>query len=79
MLREYAARYGADKSQWLFLTGDLDYIRRVGAEIFQQPVDKAFHTEKLILVDEKGQIEGVYAWPEEKQFEKLQLKIEEMI
>lgn len=79
VLREYAARYGADKDQWLFLTGDLLYIRRIGGEIFQQPVDKGFHTEKFVLVDAEGKIEGFYSWPESRQFEKLQTAIAEMI
>ncbi|MEL6105698.1 MAG: SCO family protein [Planctomycetota bacterium] len=78
-LREYAARFGADEEQWLFLTGDLTYIRRIGGEIFQQPVDKKFHTERFVLVDPEGKIEGMYSWPEERQFRKLQSSIDSMI
>jgi len=78
-LREYAARFGADEDQWLFLTGDLNYIRRVGAEVFQQPVNKKFHTERFVLVDPSGTIEGFYNWPEKVQFEKLKAKIDEML
>ncbi len=78
-LQEYAARFGADEDQWLFLTGDLSYIRRVGGEIFQQPVNKKFHTERFVLVDQQGKIEGMYSWPEEKQFEKLKQVIEGML
>jgi protein SCO1 len=77
-LREYATRFGADSKQWLFLTGDLTYIRRIGAEIFQQPVDKQFHTERFALVDREGKIEGFYAWPERKQMARLVEKIESM-
>jgi protein SCO1 len=77
-LREYATRFGADEKQWLFLTGDLTYIRRIGAEIFQQPVDKQFHTERFALVDREGKIEGFYAWPEKMQMQKLVEKIEAM-
>ena len=79
VLREYAARFGADKEQWLFMTGDLTYIRRVGTEIFQQPVNKKFHTERFVLVDRDGKIEGIYSWPEPKQFEKLQSSIRSML
>lgn len=78
-LREYAARFGADEKQWLFMTGDLTYIRRIGAEIFRQPVDKQFHTERFALVDPKGEIEGFYNWPEKKQMKKLRQTIREMI
>lgn len=79
VLKEYANRFGADEKQWLFLTGDLTYIRRVGAEIFRQPVDKKFHTERFALVDAQGEIEGFYNWPEKKQFEELQKRIAEML
>jgi protein SCO1/2 len=79
VLREYAARFGADEDQWLFLTGDLSYIRRIGAEIFQQPVNKQFHTERFVLVDAEGKIEGMYSWGEKAQFEQLQKRIAEMI
>ncbi|TWT66593.1 SCO family protein [Allorhodopirellula solitaria] len=79
VLRDYSARFGADPDQWLFLTGDLNYIRRIGAEIFRQPVNKQFHTERFVLVDGEGKIEGFYNWPEEKQFNKLQQRIDELI
>ncbi len=79
VLREYAARFGADEDQWLFLTGDLTYIRRIGGEIFQQPVNKGFHTERFVLVDREGKIEGFYSWPEQRQFEQLQQAIEKML
>jgi protein SCO1/2 len=79
VLQEYSARFGADPEQWLFLTGDLTYIQRVGGEIFRQPVSKQFHTERFVLVDAEGKVEGFYNWPDAKQFEKLQEKIEELI
>lgn len=79
VLTEYAARFGADSEQWLFMTGDLTYIRRIGGEIFRQPVNKQFHTERFVLVDPEGKIEGFYNWPEKRQFRKLQEKIREMI
>ena len=63
-LREYAARFKADENQWLFMTGDLTYIRRVGAEVFRLAVDEKFHTEKFVLVGSDGAIIGYYSWPE---------------
>ncbi len=78
-LREYAARFDADKDQWLFMTGDLTYIRRVGAEVFRLAVDEKFHTEKLVLVGSDGQIVGYYAWPEKLQYEKLKQDISKLL
>lgn len=78
-MREYAARFGADPEKWLFMTGDLTYIRRVGAEVFRLAVDQKFHTEKFVLVDATGAIIGYYSWPEPKQFQKLKVDIRNMI
>lgn len=78
-MQEYAARFGADADQWLFMTGDLTYIRRVGAEVFRLPVNRKFHTEKFVLVDSAGQIIGYYNWPEPRQFEKLKEDIRQLI
>ncbi len=78
-LKEYAARFEADPEQWLFLTGELTYIRRVGAEIYRLPVDEKFHTEKLVLVDADGQIKGYYLWPEKKQFDKLRQDLQQLL
>lgn len=78
-LREYAARFGADPEKWLFMTGDLLYIRRVGAEVFRLPVDEKFHTERFVLVDPQGEIVGYYNWPEEKQFQELKADIRQQL
>lgn len=78
-LREYAARFGADEEQWLFMTGELTYIRRIGAEVYQQPVNKQFHSERFVLVDADGKIEGFYNWPEKRQFQKLRTTIRQML
>lgn len=78
-LREYASRFGADQQQWLFLTGPLHYIKHVGETVFDQPVDKKFHTERFVLVDPEGRIEGFYSWPNRRHFKRLQEKITQMI
>lgn len=78
-LREYSKRFKADQDQWLFLTGDLTYIRRVGAEVFKVAVDEKFHTEKLILVDANGEISGYYTWSDDRQFAQLKTDIAKMI
>jgi protein SCO1/2 len=60
-LREYAPKYTKSDNEWLFLTGDMDYIRRVGAEYFGVPVDKGTHGSRLILVDKWGDIRGYHS------------------
>lgn len=79
VLREYAQRYKADEDQWLFLTGDLGYIRRVGGEVFGVAVDQKFHTEKFILVNREGDVVGYYTWTDQSQFDRLKKDIEKLL
>jgi cytochrome oxidase Cu insertion factor (SCO1/SenC/PrrC family) len=60
-LRTYARDYTDSADQWLFLTGDLDYIRRIGAEYFGVAVNKGTHGSRLILVDKWGNLRGYYS------------------
>lgn len=78
-LREYAARFGADPKQWLFLTTDDPiYVQRVGAEVFQVSSNLQ-HTERFILVDAEGEIDGLYHWNDQRSFERLQKDIAAML
>jgi protein SCO1 len=79
VLSIYADSFQADSNQWLFLTGDMEYLRRVGAEMFFLAVDRRFHAEKLLLVDSEGQIYGAYDWNQDAQFQMLQTDLEAMI
>ncbi len=40
VLSRYADRFPADPNRWLFLTGDLNYIKRIGHDIFLQYVQE---------------------------------------
>lgn len=78
-LREYAARFGADPKQWLFLTADDPiYVQRVGAEVFQVSSNLQ-HTERFILVDAEGEIDGLYHWNDQRSFERLKKDIAAML
>lgn len=79
VLSEYAERFGASKDQWLFFTGQMDYIRRVGAEIFSLGVVRRGHPEKFALVDAEGKPYGLYTWSDEGQWSALIRDIEKML
>ena len=62
-LQTYAASLSADPKHWLFLTSrDLTYIRRVGAEVYELPVDQQVHSERLVVVDRQGKTRGRFHW-----------------
>ena len=78
VLAEYAKQFNADPEQWLFLTGDIAYLRRVGAEMFSLPVDVGFHAEKFVLMNAQGEIHAAYNWNEPEQWQQLQLDMAEL-
>ncbi|HZR79652.1 MAG TPA: SCO family protein [Candidatus Binatia bacterium] len=68
-LTEYAARFGADRSRWLFLTGDDAVIRKLAREGLLLPVaegdpsqgDEAIlHSPRFALIDGRGRVRGSY-------------------
>lgn len=65
VLRAYAARHGADRSLWLFLTGDRDSVLTLVRDGFRLPVEEAgdgviAHSDRFVLVDAAGRIRGYY-------------------
>lgn len=78
-LNEYAVKLEATKDQWLFLTGKLIYIRRVASEIFNVPLDKQTHTEKLIVCDKWGKIRGTFMWNKLDEMAQLRLMVDKLL
>ncbi len=67
-LTKYASLFNANTEHWKFLTGDILTLRRVGAEMYEVPVDTQTHSEHLIVVDKWGEPRGRFRWqkhPEE--------------
>jgi protein SCO1/2 len=78
-LREYAVSRNADPERWLFLTGDEATIHTLMREQFKQPVerksgtdvkpgDEFGHSSRLVLVDKKGIIRGMFAGLPDEHF-----------
>jgi protein SCO1/2/putative membrane protein len=70
ILSEYAQRFNADPSRWLFLTGKREDVYRVIQNQFLNAVEsnpdavsvgEAFiHSQRFVLLDESGHIRGFY-------------------
>lgn len=78
-LTEYAKRFNADPKQWLFLTGEMDNISRVAAEMYFLSASRRFHAEKFVLVDAKGKNVGFYNWNDPLQFNQLERDIDKLL
>jgi protein SCO1/2 len=62
-LAGYASRFNADPSTWKFLTpldGDMLYLSRIGAEMFQIVVSGQTHSDRVVLFDRTGKMHGSY-------------------
>lgn len=70
VLKQYATQYGADLSQWTFLTGDATKIRETAEQGFKIAAEGQAdsnaehygisHGSHLVLVDANGRIRGYY-------------------
>lgn len=81
VLREYMQKQGVAGSNWSFLTGDIDVIKRTAEDSFKQALEgqadpqKAdfgiTHGSHLVLVDGKGAIRGFYRSSDDVELAKL--------
>ncbi len=65
VLKDYAARFGADPARWRFLTGKRSELRALARDGFKVPVTDAGgglvgHTLKVALVDPALRVRGYY-------------------
>lgn len=79
VLTEYAKKFNADSDQWLFFTGKMNYIRRVGSEFFRLGVERRGHPEKFAVIDSNGKPFGWYTWSDAKQWETLKTDLDKLI
>ena len=59
-LSHYADMFNADKRQWLFLRGEMDYVRKIGSDMMGVGVDRQTHFDQLIVFNAKGERQGIY-------------------
>ncbi len=79
-LKTYASDLKADENQWFFLTGpkaDLYRVIREGFKVTAMPNEEAvpgfdyIHSTRMILVDGKGVVRGLYDGEQEEDLKKL--------
>ncbi len=78
-LRRYADRFQADANRWIFLTGDLDYIKRIGRDIFFQDVKEGQHRNSALVIDRSGKIRGSFDLLDPPEVGKMKSLLKELI
>lgn len=75
VLKDYAARFGAEPGRWEFLTGDPAQVRRIVKEGFLQPLeekpDQPLHGTMFLLVDGQGMVRGIYSLDDPELLQKI--------
>lgn len=93
ILKIYAEKYDAIEGKWDFLTGDKKTIYDLAIKGFKLPVadaseydstiksvDETFiHSEKLLLIDKKGYIRGIYDGTNSEDVDRLMVEIKILI
>ena len=77
VLRPYARDMNAGDA-WFFLTGDSDYIERIGSEFLGLVAHGEHHSSELAVVDKWGNVRARLRWQQEGATELLYALIEEL-
>lgn len=78
-LSAYAKKFQADPQQWLFLTGDLKLLRRIGAEVYGVALDEMTHVESFLVYDRAGQLRGKFPWNKPEKLAELRVLLDELL
>ncbi|MEZ6093725.1 MAG: SCO family protein [Pirellulaceae bacterium] len=62
VLKTYAPEFGATAGRWDFLTGQMYRIKRLGEDVFRVVIDKAVHTDNILLIDKWGRFRDRFKW-----------------
>jgi len=77
-LNSYARKLEAPADGWHFLTGTLDYIRRVAAEVYSVPLDKGTHVESFLVIDKWGVRRGKFHWNSVEEIKAMRKMLPEL-
>ena len=62
VLNRYAQDFEASPPDWVFLTGQPYRIDELGEQVFRVVVDKATHTDNILLIDRWGKYRDRFKW-----------------
>lgn len=79
VMAQYADMFNADANQWLFLTGDLQYSRRIGQDMLHVSVNERSHVDQLIVIDAEGESRGAFLALQADQFQLVKTLLEELL
>jgi cytochrome oxidase Cu insertion factor (SCO1/SenC/PrrC family) len=79
VLAQYAEAFNAKPDRWRFLTGEMQYVERVGHDMFELPIRKQWHEDHLVVIDGEGTRRGEFHVRQPEQFERLRKLLDELL
>lgn len=81
VIKEYAKTHEIESSRWHLLTGDPKEVDRISTESFMIGTfaDPSIHSDRVVLVDKKGQIRGFFSSRHEEELAALKEGIVELL
>jgi len=86
ILKDYSERFGADKSNWFFLTGDKKEIYDLARRSYFAVLDHGdggmqdfVHTENVVLIDRLKRIRGFYDGTSESEMARMTDEIRDLL
>jgi protein SCO1/2 len=81
VLKKFGDKYKVDFNRWHLLTGDKKKIVGISQDGFKLPasIDKPSHSQRFVLIDEKGKVRGYYESESKEDQEKLASDIKSLL
>jgi protein SCO1/2 len=79
VMAKYGERFGAKPDNWLFLTGDMNYITKLAQDMYMLGVQKHTHSSRVVVVDREGKIRGSFEVTEPEQYKRFEKAVEEAL
>ena len=79
VLDNYADLLNADQRSWAFLTGEMDYLKRIGSDLVELPVSERAHHTQISVVDRTGTPRGTFDVVIPRDLKRAKKLIEELL
>ncbi len=80
--QHYLRQYDIDPKRWIFLTsadGSVEPIRQVSQEQFRVAFAKVTHSDRLMVIDAQGRVQGSYMSAFDVDIARLKRKVKELL
>ena len=78
VLAAYSQMFSANPERWHFLTGNFDYIQRIGP-MMETVVKEETHSDRLFVVDRQGKKRGGFRSTQPEQFAELKNQVDQLL